>query len=325
MPRRVVLVHGDSDGVASGALARAFYSSREDVQVYFTHPVGLLRDLEEFTRNGDNIFIADIALNETHAQDVIRLLEERGLHGDVVYIDHHPEPLSFKPKEARNIVVVHETGSSASELVFRFLSEKGLNDEYSRIALYGAIGDYLDETTWVKEALRRWDKRSVYLEAGILIQSLEGSRRDYDFKREVVEYLSKNLLPSMHPQMAARSLEQAKRDEELRLWVKGNVSVHRCIGFVVNPPGSIGRAANYARIYGGAMIGAALEERGDIYVLSLRSVEPVDLNLALRMMSREHPVAGGGHPLAAGARVKKTFFTEFMDKLCETVDLLLKR
>jgi RecJ-like exonuclease len=28
---------------------------------------------------------------------------------------------------------------------------------YSRVALYGAIGDYLDHTAWVEETLKAWD------------------------------------------------------------------------------------------------------------------------------------------------------------------------
>ncbi|WP_276814958.1 DHHA1 domain-containing protein [Desulfurococcus amylolyticus] len=319
MPRRVILVHGDSDGVASGALAYNFYKAREEPVVFFTHPVGLLGDLREFTRNGDNIFIADIALNEVHAEEVLRLLEERGRYGEVVYIDHHPEPLNTRLNDMDRVNVYHNTCCSASELTYIFLHERGLDPEYSRIALYGAIGDYLDETQWVKRTLTEWDKRSIYLEAGILIQALEGTRRDYEFKRRIVEYLSRNSIPSSNPVIVERGLEQAKRDEELRVWVKENIRVYRAIGYVVNPPGSIGKAANYARVYGGTRVGIAIEERGDTYVMSLRGDNTIDLNKVLRIMSRELPVMGGGHPFAAGARVKKEFFNEFLVRLDEAI------
>lgn len=317
MSRRIILVHGDSDGVASGALAYAFFSARTDTQVFFTHPVGLLGDLKEFTRNGDDLLIADIALNETTAVDVLRLLEERGRHGNVVYIDHHPEPLGVSLSSVESINIVHDTCCSASELTFRYLVENGLDEEYSRVALYGAIGDYLDETPWVKKTLGEWDKRAVYLEAGVLTQALEGTRRDHEFKRRVVEYLSKNSLPSLNTAMVERALEQARRDEELRLWVKANTVVYGAVGYVVNPPGSVGKAANYARVYGRARIGVAVEERGETYVMSLRSDGSVDLNKVLRLMSREIPVMGGGHPFAAGARLEKRLFKDFLTKLNE--------
>jgi len=322
LARRIILVHGDSDGVASGALAYAFYSARGEVHVFFTHPVGLLGDLGEFTRNGDDVFIADIALNEVHSSDVLRLLEERGRYGEVVYIDHHPEPESASLREAKNLIVVHDTCCSASELVYRFLAEKGIGEEASRIALYGAIGDYLDETPWVKKELLKWDKRSIYLEAGILVQALEGTRRDHEFKRSVVEYLSRNMLPSMDPALVKRALEQAVNDEKLRVWVRENVVVNGLIGYVINPPGSVGRAANYARVYGRARVGIAAEERGGVLVMSLRGDGSVDLNKVLRVLSREAPVMGGGHPFAAGARVKKEFFPEFLSRLNSIISSL---
>jgi RecJ-like exonuclease len=48
-------------------------------------------------------------------------------------------------------------------------------------------------------------------------------------------------------------------------------------------------------------VGAAAEERGDIYVMSLRS-RRVDLNQFLRSFVKRCGVSGGGYPNAAGAR-----------------------
>ncbi len=51
-------------------------------------------------------------------------------------------------------------------------------------------------------------------------------------------------------------------------------------------------------------MGAAAEERGDIYVMSLKS-RRVDLNQFLRSCAKRCGVSGGGHPNAAGARMPK--------------------
>jgi len=310
----VVLAHGDSDGVSSAALARAFLEWRgRESRVVFTHPVGLLSDLREFASSGEGVFVVDVALDELHKDGLLALLKDLSAGRDVVYVDHHPLPEGFEVPAG--VTWVHDACCSASELTFRYLSSLGLDPEYSRVALYGAIGDYLDETSWVRAELDKWDRRSVYLEAGMLIQGLEGSRRDYEFKRCVVEHLARNMLPSMMKELVDRALKQAVEDEELRVWVRRNVVRHGRVAYVTSPPGSIGRAANYARVYGDAVVGVAAEERGDTYVLSLRGVPGVDLNKALREISKKLGIHGGGHPAAAGARVRKDLFHAFLNEL----------
>jgi RecJ-like exonuclease len=308
----IILAHGDGDGVCSAALALSFLKSQCEVSVYFTHPVGLLHDLREFTPKGSRVIIVDIAINELHSNELAKTLEEYSTSSSVVYIDHHPLPEGFSPP--RGVVWVHDTCCSASELTFRFFHDQGLRGEYSRVALYGAICDYLDETPWVKSELWKWDRRSVFLEAGVVSQGLEGAKRDYEFKRSVVEHLAKNNLPSQMPELVSRSLKQAELDEKLRLWVKESIKIAGQVAYVLNPPGSVSRAANYARIYSGVKVGVGIEERKDMYTMSLRSTE-CNLNSILRKLSRRLNVHGGGHPFAAGARVPRDLFNVFLEEL----------
>lgn len=318
MEKCTIVAHGDGDGVSSASLLKAYLESKGcTIEVYFSHPVGLLEDLKAFAQASSEVYIADIAVNELHAQELFALLEEMSKSKKVVYIDHHPLPEDYiRPS---GIEWVYSTCCSASELTYHYLSKKNLDPEYARIALYGAIGDYLDETPWVREELMKWDKRSVYLEAGVLVQGLEGARRDYEFKRRVVNHLSKNALPSTMPELVEKSLKQAVEDENLRVWVKHNVVKYSVVAYVVNPPGSLGRAANYARIYGNARVGLALEERKEIYVSSLRGEPGVDLNRILRTLSRKLGISGGGHPSAAGARFKKELLQVFLEELASEV------
>lgn len=315
----VILTHGDGDGVAAGSLAYAFVKSMgENCNVFFTHPVGIVEDLTSFTKKGDNIVILDIAVDELNKSKLAEILKERSENGRIIYIDHHPMPEDFE-FSGGNVEVVHDTCCSASELSYRYFHERGLDPEYGRVALFGAISDYLDETSWVKRELLRWDKRSIYLEAGIVTQGLEGSRREHDFKRKIIAHLSGNRLPSAMVELVTRALSQAMVDEELRLWVKSNVRTHGNISFVIDPKGSLGRAANYSMVYGKTPVGLAAETRGELYVLSLRSSEDVDLNQLLRELSKRLGVHGGGHPHAAGARVKKDLFKIFLDELNELI------
>ncbi|QOR94386.1 DHH family phosphoesterase [Thermosphaera chiliense] len=311
----VVLAHGDGDGVVSGALACAYIKTMGSAcNVFFTHPVGIVEDLKSFTKQVDNIVVLDIAVDELYKDELLGVLKTRAESGKVLYIDHHPLPEGFNAL-GDGVEFIHDPCCSASELSYRYFSGKGLDPEYGRVALYGAISDYLDETAWVRSELLKWDRRGIYLEAGIITQGLEGSRRDHEFKRKVVAHLSGNKLPSTLPDLVSRALHQAVVDEELRLWVKANVNVYGDISYVIDPRGSLGRAANYAMVYGGTLVGVAAESRGDIYVLSLRSRGGVDLNKVLRELSRRLNIHGGGHPYAAGARVKKDVFKQFLDEL----------
>jgi RecJ-like exonuclease len=151
-----------------------------------------------------------------------------------VYIDHHPLSVDLPGVE-----VVHEVGSSASQLAYRHLGGT-LPRLYSRVALYGAIGDYLDHTEWVEEALEAWDRRLVYFEAGVLMQVLERARKDHEFKRAVVDHLAGNSPPSAMERLMKLAGGQARVNEALVGWVARNVSLHGAVAVVVNPRGRWG-------------------------------------------------------------------------------------
>ena len=294
-----IIAHGDSDGVCSAALAvAALRDEYPAILVYFSHPADLVKDLREFAR-GD-VIIVDIAVSESHASELAEFM--RSYSGEITYIDHHPGPLEFSVKElpAR---VFHEEGASASELTYRYFSSR-LSREYSRVALYGAIADYLDQTEWVKSTLSMWDKRIVYFESGVLSQALEHSRKMHDFKRRVVAYLSENRLPSQNSELLVRAVQQAAQNEELLHWVEKNVEVEGAVAYVIDPPGSLGIAATLAKGLTGSLIGVAAERRGRTYVMSLRAVKgAIDLNKVLRSVVKRLGGTGGGHPEAAGARI----------------------
>lgn len=69
-----------------------------------------------------------------------------------------------------------------------------------------------------------------------------------------------------------------------------------------------------ARGLTGAEVGVAAEERGEIYVMSLRS-RRADLNQVLRDFARRYGVSGGGHPNAAGARMPKHLLKALVEEL----------
>ncbi|MGC9131404.1 MAG: DHHA1 domain-containing protein [Pyrobaculum sp.] len=301
-----IMAHGDADGVCSAALVKAALAGDYDeVRIYFTHPVDLVKDFREAAA-GD-VYIVDVAIDEKIAGEAREVFSR--YTGRVVYIDHHPLSVDLPGVE-----VVHEEGPSASELVYRRLAGR-LPRAYTRVALYGAISDYMDYTEWVRGALERWDKRIVYYEAGVLMQGLERARKDHEFKREVVSHLARNGAPSAMAKLLKLAEEQARVNEALVGWVEKNASVEGEVAYVINPPGPLGLAANLARGLKDASVGLAAEERGEIYVMSLRSSAEVDLNAFLREFARRHSASGGGHKNAAGARIPRALLGDLLREL----------
>ncbi len=313
--RLIIFTHGDSDGVSAAAITiAALKSNYDEIRVYFSHPAGLYGDLKEFYVNNSDTVILDIALSELHLNELLETFRSIAKKNNLVYIDHHPEPLSIRVKDLPG-QVFHRLDASTSELTYRFFEEY-LDPDMTRVALYGAISDYLDETPWVKEMLEYWDKRDIYYEAGVLSQGLEGSRRLHDFKRHIVKHLSENRLPSSLSELLVRALIESVNNEELRKWVKKNTVKKNNIAYVIDPPGSLGRAATYSRAITGTLVGVAISRRKGFAEMSLRARKSiVDLNSILRKIAPKFHGSGGGHSFAAGARIPLENLNDFLREL----------
>ena len=64
--KTLILTHGDSDGICSGAIAKTAYP---DAYVYFTSPVNLLAKLS-LIESVETLIICDIALDEGHSSEL---------------------------------------------------------------------------------------------------------------------------------------------------------------------------------------------------------------------------------------------------------------
>ncbi len=312
-----LLVHGDGDGIVSGALA--YKALPGEKKIFFTHPAGLLDDLAG-VKEGENVFIADIALSIglwEKILDKLKVLNRKG--SKIIYIDHHPLPEEFDIEKFPG-EFIHSIYCSASELVYKYFVEKRLFSEkeyeMERLAIFGAVSDYLDETVWVKEKILNWDKRMVYFEAGLLAQGLESSRKMYDFKRRILKHLSTGELPSTLSDLVVRALMMTGQEEDMRRYVVEKIVVKKCIAYVVNPPGSVPRAANYTRVYGEKPVGIAIEVRGNTAIMSIRTNNPaIDLYKILAAIVSKYNGVGGGHKVAAGARVPLELLQSFLSEL----------
>lgn len=303
--KTLILTHGDSDGICSGALAKSAFP---DAYVYFTSPVSLLEKLN-LIEDVETLIICDIAIDERYYSELRSKLEELTEECNLYYIDHHPLPESCREKEW----FYHDTGVCSSELTYRVFDDL-LSEEMKRVAIYGAIGDFCDNTPCVKNWVRDWDKRSLYFQAGTLIQAILQKGRDYEFKRTLLKPLSKNIIPSNIPGLLELAREAAINEEKIRIFVKEHVETLRNSAYIVNTNNSISKAAIYAASYGQKEVGIAAEyrERKGVYDLSIRSRGEVDLNRVLRSVAPKFGGSGGGHPSAAGARIPESSLKAFL-------------
>jgi RecJ-like exonuclease len=308
----IILAHGDCDGVCSASLA---LSAKKDAKVVFTNPVGLLSELKSIETG--NIIIADIALTSKHKDEIVSELERLGSKDRIIYLDHHPPPSGLNMKKLPVETVRGSKGACASELAYTCFKDM-LNPEMSRVAIYGAIGDYSDNTLGIRELLKKWDKRELYLEAGILVAALEGvKKRDFDFKRSLVAYLSENRLPSLDRNLVEIAIRESEKNEKMRRVVRNLVETHGKVAYVVNVEWSLGKAATYARAYGNTLVGVAAEEIEENMDMSIRSVSLKNLHRIVSKVAEELKGIGGGHANAAGARIPKESFPEFIKRLDE--------
>lgn len=309
--RTIIFTHADSDGICAGALALA---ANPGSPLYFTNAVSILPDLEN-AAGFDRIVVCDIAINIPISAKLKEKVDTLAKGAEVIYIDHHPLPEGFSAKW-----LISDLTSSASEMTYRYFKDD-LPFDLSRVSLYGAIGDYRDDSASIDEMILDWDKRSLYYQAGTLSQGIAIGRRDYDFKRWLVSQLSRNVQPSDIDILVKNAVVASRQEDELRKRIMTDVTRMRNVSYVINENGCMSKAAIYARVYGHTPVGVSAEYRDhrDAYDFSIRAKGKLNLNLIVSKATMKFGGSGGGHPLAAGGRIPADHLRDFLSELDESV------
>lgn len=318
-----ILAHGDADGICAAALAKARFPEAE---VWFTRPVTFSRDLQE-VQPGTALVILDVAISETHKTKIFNRMRELARKDEVLYIDHHPLPPDTLKEDVPATEFAHEPGASASELTFRLFAPD-INPDLDRVALWGAIADHAEETDLVRDGLSKYDRRTIYMEAGLLSQALGEAAGDYHYKREVVLKLAQGVPPSEIPEIVDRALKATKREWDVWEYVKTNVAREGNIAIIRDlPSGSLGKAALYALGVTGADVGICTRVSEDEVDMSLRRRvgAKIDLNTLLRQIAARVGGSGGGHEGAAGASVPLDKFDDFLEAFKKEIAPVISR
>lgn len=308
-----IISHGDTDGICSAGIA---LSAFKDAKLFFSHPIGLPEDLKSV--DGD-VIICDIALARDVYKETLKELRRLKDNGkEVIYIDHHPLPEEYDPSNFP-AEMVHSVNSCASEQTYKKLEEK-VSPDMSRLAIIGAIGDYLDKTYEIDKLLIRWEKRNLYFEAGILIQAIESTGRNYQDKREIAYFISNNKTPSSDENLVRKAISASIVEEDMRKRIKEEFVLRGNVAYVIDLGWSLGKSAVYSKGLAGALVGIGAEHRKDYVEMSLRThSDSIDLNLMLKRITAKMGGMGGGHPKASGARIPREKFSQFIAELNEAI------
>ncbi len=304
----IIFTHGDCDGICAGAIVKSAFPGST---VFFTSPVGLLGELNSLEGSHEDIVICDIAVDEKSSRQLKDRLNELSEISRVTFMDHHP-----LPKTGFKAPWFYHNHCSSSEQAYRIF-EKKLDRDMRSVAIYGAMGDF-SETEVIRNWERDWDKRTLYFYAGVLIQGITYAGRDYDYKRRIVDALSKDIPPPQIEGLLEAAVIASRKEEELKIKVREEVVKLKNIAYVIDMNGYLSKAAIYAGAYGDAHVGIACEHRSHkhVYDLSIRLRKgDADLNLLLRRIAPLHGGTGGGHPFAAGARIPEKSLKVFLDDL----------
>ncbi|QQG39609.1 MAG: phosphoesterase [Candidatus Aenigmatarchaeota archaeon] len=259
--------------------------------------------------------ILDIALHDEDAPLILAELKRISSKYELLYIDHHPLPNGTRDRDVPD-EYVHDTNRSTAELAYMYLHEK-LPREFSRIALYGAIGDYADDTNWITKELEKWDKRIIYFQAGILLEAMGEARHLYDLKRRIVRELVKGVEPSEMKDVVELALKEARHDKLLYERLVQNHTVVGKVAYAIIEMGSLAKGAHLIMGIADAKVGVIGILEGGHVDMSLRANKGFAHDLARVARKVAKPLGGsaGGHAAACGAQVPAKNFERFIKEL----------
>ncbi len=316
MPETTILTHADPDGICAGAIALSrFPGSR----VFFTRPTSFYPDL--LHTESERIVVTDIALTKQDAPRIADLLEKRKQEGvKILYFDHHIIPRTItNARIGRSLSLhVHSGDASASELIYRYYMND-LPRERVWLALYGAIGDYSDETPFARERMRNWDRRALFFEVSVICLGIKNEQfADYDGKRRMVRSLARGVNPSEIPGLVKSAKKAVNREFELYKMIKSRAQVNGNVAYVKDVPtfGFRGPSALFAATVKNARFGVSAHTRERYVDITMRTRDySIKLNVLADRAAEAVGGSGGGHASAAGAKIPKGTFRKFLDEL----------
>ena len=298
-----VCSHGDGDGICSAAIALS--STRmKDADLIITHPMGIAHDIRNIE---SNLFISDIALDQRTYKELYAQFKKLIHKGyQVIYIDHH----RIHGKPPKGVEMINDESCCASELVHRYFTErKEVSEDVDIIACIGCICDYFDDTPYIKNVMNKFEKRALFLDAGIMAQGLSIYRTKAT-KEELVQLLVDGNIPCEIQKLVDQAMEVTHNDKIARSIIIHNCSSSKYVAWCLNPPCGKSKAAHFVSATQEKDIGLSIfyyarrkTQEVQLYDLCFRGTNTCDLREIVSPLALHLGGSGGGHFNAVGARV----------------------
>ena len=181
----------DVDGIGSAALVLAARGGGFKLTGYDE----VLEELEQVPAGVDSIVLCDIGMDQSRLPQFVDKLGDLARRCEVTYIDHHYLSSESEKRLTKvRVKLVHDVEECASMLTYQTF-RKELPEEAKKIALYGAVTDYMDASPLSKKMIEKEDRLFVLLEATLLSNSVAERGDDMGHVRMLAEELSKMKQP----------------------------------------------------------------------------------------------------------------------------------
>ncbi|MHA1719679.1 MAG: DHHA1 domain-containing protein [Promethearchaeota archaeon] len=314
-----IFTHLDSDGICSASLVK-MVKKYQDASVYFTHPAGLAHDLKDVD---DDLIICDIAIDARKCDKIYSRFEKILEQHTITYFDHHylPKPLPEK------INSIHHMHISATEIVYRYFFYD-LPKFADHIAVIGGFSDYLDSSDLMHELLLHYERRTLYMDAGLLAQGLKrfSDNKHYDELRKIVIALGRGAFPCDINELTKAALEITKKDKHRLKKILTLYHQERYIAWIRDPPvGSRSKIAHWIMGTSGKYLGIVirtLNSRRELVDITIRGRQGLKLYKIIPHIAQTLGGSAGGHDRAMGARIPAKNASNFIRLLDRTLNEL---
>jgi oligoribonuclease NrnB/cAMP/cGMP phosphodiesterase (DHH superfamily) len=321
MEKAAILSHRkDADGISSASLLRSMTAG----EVYLADYGEMVSTLS-MIKPARDVYICDLGLNRTMFASFRSELKRLSSGGTVHYIDHHPLNAEYYDQlTALGIDLFHSVEESAAVLVYKRFQQELQNIPNAKLlSCCGAITDYLDERPFASKLISSFDRQFLLYEATVLSFSIAMiGREGINGIPRLVSFVEKlsdeQKLPHQLDGAAEYASQFATQSAELIEKVKLHGKKVHNFAYYRTSESSTGNIANFLLGAFDVPVGVAFrdEEAGYLEVSVRGSGEFTgDLGKIVGKIATELGNSGGGHPRAAGARIREDQFQQFIARL----------
>jgi single-stranded-DNA-specific exonuclease len=304
----------DADGLCSAALALAAKGGTFRLTDYDD----LIGELGRIPSEATQLVLCDLGTDPSRFPEFKMRIGELVKRLKVTYIDHHYMTAEMKTElESLGIRVVHSVDECASMLTY--VTFRGsLPAEYSYLAMFGAVTDYLDSSPLAGKMMERFDRQFVLLESTMLSYAIANQGRDARYLETLVEALSRMQMPHTIQGVSAYALKQAETMRTLEAEVGRKGSVMGKLAYMETDQSSTGNVAKLLLGAFNVQVGVSYRaKQGGRVEVSLRCTSECRIHLGqtISEIAAKHQGNGGGHARAAGCTIPEAEVIQVLREL----------